>query len=41
MHLAGKKIISAIKGIVPDENQIIGEFLNQHYGSTISITYWY
>jgi glycerol-3-phosphate dehydrogenase (NAD(P)+) len=26
-----KKIISAIKGIVPDENQIIGEFLNQHY----------
>ncbi|HEY8780821.1 MAG TPA: NAD(P)H-dependent glycerol-3-phosphate dehydrogenase [Mucilaginibacter sp.] len=30
--LAGKKIVSAIKGIVPDENQIIGEFLNQHYG---------
>ena len=30
--LVGKKIISAIKGIVPDENQIIGEFLNQHYG---------
>jgi glycerol-3-phosphate dehydrogenase (NAD(P)+) len=29
--LAGKKIISAIKGIVPDENQIVGEFLNQHY----------
>ena len=29
--LKGKKIISAIKGIVPDENQIIGEFLNQHY----------
>lgn len=29
--LAGKKIVSAIKGIVPDENQIIGEFLNQHY----------
>ncbi|WP_428328503.1 NAD(P)H-dependent glycerol-3-phosphate dehydrogenase [Mucilaginibacter sp.] len=29
--LSGKKIISAIKGIVPDENQIIGEFLNQHY----------
>ncbi len=28
---AGKKIVSAIKGIVPDENQIIGEFLNQHY----------
>ena len=30
--LAGKKIISAIKGIVPDENQIVGEFMNQHYG---------
>ncbi|MEO6521932.1 MAG: NAD(P)H-dependent glycerol-3-phosphate dehydrogenase [Mucilaginibacter sp.] len=29
--LRGKKIISAIKGIVPDENQIIGEFMNQHY----------
>src|ERR1700712_2176862 len=28
---AGKKVISAIKGIVPDENQIIGEFLNQRY----------
>jgi glycerol-3-phosphate dehydrogenase (NAD(P)+) len=26
---AGKKVVSAIKGIVPDENQIIGEFLNQ------------
>ncbi|HVW98306.1 MAG TPA: NAD(P)H-dependent glycerol-3-phosphate dehydrogenase [Mucilaginibacter sp.] len=30
--LKGKKVVSAIKGIVPDENQIIGEFLNQHYG---------
>lgn len=29
---AGKKVISAIKGMVPDENQIIGEFMNQHYG---------
>ncbi len=29
--LAGKKIVSAIKGIVPDENLIIGEFLNQKY----------
>ncbi|MDB5144275.1 MAG: glycerol-3-phosphate dehydrogenase [Mucilaginibacter sp.] len=29
---AGKKVVSAIKGIVPDENQIIGEFLNQRYG---------
>lgn len=29
--LKGKKIISAIKGIVPDENLIIAEFLNKHY----------
>jgi len=28
---AGKYIVSAIKGIVPDENLIIGEFLNQRY----------
>jgi glycerol-3-phosphate dehydrogenase (NAD(P)+) len=31
-ELKGKKIISAIKGIVPDENLIIGDFLNQKYG---------
>lgn len=30
--LKGKKVISAIKGIVPDENLIIGEFLHQKYG---------
>lgn len=30
-QLKGKKIISAIKGIVPDENMIIGEFLNKKY----------
>jgi glycerol-3-phosphate dehydrogenase (NAD(P)+) len=30
--LKGKKVISAIKGIVPDENLIIGEFMNQKYG---------
>lgn len=29
--LKGKIIVSAIKGIVPDENLIIGEFLNQRY----------
>lgn len=29
--LIGKKIVSAIKGIVPDENLIIGEFINQKY----------
>jgi glycerol-3-phosphate dehydrogenase (NAD(P)+) len=27
----GKKIVSAIKGIVPDENQIIGEFLKEKF----------
>jgi glycerol-3-phosphate dehydrogenase (NAD(P)+) len=27
----GKKLVSAIKGIVPDENLIIGEFLNKKY----------
>lgn len=30
-QLKGKKLISAIKGIVPDENLIIGEFLHQKY----------
>jgi glycerol-3-phosphate dehydrogenase (NAD(P)+) len=30
--LKGKKIISAIKGIVPDDNLIIGEFMNRNYG---------
>lgn len=29
--LKGKKIVSAIKGIVPDENQIIGEFMNEKF----------
>jgi len=29
--LVGKKIVSAIKGIVPDENQIIGEFIHDKY----------
>ena len=29
--LAGKKIVSAIKGIVPDENLIIGEFMHKRY----------
>lgn len=29
--LRGKKIISAIKGMVPDENFIIADFLNQKY----------
>ncbi|RZK77950.1 MAG: glycerol-3-phosphate dehydrogenase, partial [Pedobacter sp.] len=30
-QLKGKKFISAIKGVVPDENLIIGEFLNNKY----------
>lgn len=29
--LKGKKIVSAIKGIVPDENQIIGDFMHDKY----------
>ncbi len=33
--LEGKCIVSAIKGIVPDENQIIGEFLHQHFNVPI------
>ncbi len=35
-QLKGKKIISAIKGIVPDENLIIGEFINQKYNVPLS-----
>ncbi|GGI21993.1 NAD(P)H-dependent glycerol-3-phosphate dehydrogenase [Pedobacter mendelii] len=30
--LKGKKIVSAIKGIVPEDNLIIGEFLHEIYG---------
>ncbi|WP_432713927.1 NAD(P)H-dependent glycerol-3-phosphate dehydrogenase [Pedobacter sp.] len=33
--LRGKKIVSAIKGIVPDENQIIGEFMQEKYNVAI------
>lgn len=29
--LKGKKIVSAIKGIVPEDNLIIGEFMNRNY----------
>ncbi len=29
---AGKIVVSAIKGIVPDENQIVGEYLQETYG---------
>jgi glycerol-3-phosphate dehydrogenase (NAD(P)+) len=31
-QLKGKKFVSAIKGVVPDENLIIGEFLHNKYG---------
>lgn len=34
--LKGKKIISAIKGIVPDENLIIAEFMNRKYNIPFS-----
>lgn len=33
--LTGKVIVSAIKGIVPDENQIVGDFLQQQYAIPI------
>ena len=32
VDFAGKKVVSAIKGIVPDENLIVGEFLNRKMG---------
>ncbi len=35
-HLAGKIIVSAIKGIVPENNQIIGEFLQVQYDVPIN-----
>lgn len=30
--ISGKYVVSAIKGIVPDENQIISDYMTQHYG---------
>ncbi len=33
---AGKKVISAIKGIVPEENQIIGEFIHDKFDVPLS-----
>nr|WP_320118161.1 NAD(P)H-dependent glycerol-3-phosphate dehydrogenase [uncultured Marinifilum sp.] len=35
VSLENKFIVSAIKGIVPDENQIIGEFFNEKYNVPI------
>ena len=29
----GKKIISAIKGMIPDENLLISDFMEKHYGT--------
>lgn len=34
--LEGKIIVSAIKGIVPDENQIVGDYLQERYGVPIA-----
>ncbi|RZL29864.1 MAG: glycerol-3-phosphate dehydrogenase, partial [Pedobacter sp.] len=34
--LKGKKIISAIKGIVPEDNLIIGEYINQKFNIPLS-----
>ena len=31
VDISNKIIVSAIKGLVPEENLIIGEFFNQHY----------
>jgi glycerol-3-phosphate dehydrogenase (NAD(P)+) len=31
-ELKGKRVFSAVKGIVPETNQIVGEFLFQHWG---------
>lgn len=30
--ISKKYVVSAVKGIVPDENQIISEYMQQHYG---------
>ncbi len=35
-QLAGKIIISAIKGIVPEDNQIVGEFLQVNYNVPVN-----
>lgn len=34
--LSGKKIISAIKGILPENNLLLNEYLEQHYGVALS-----
>ena len=34
--LQGKKVVSAIKGFVPDDNMIIGEFFNKKFGVPFS-----
>ena len=33
--LAGKKVISAVKGMLPDTNQLLNEFLEQDFGMNI------
>ena len=30
--ISGKRVITAIKGIVPDENMVITDYLQQYYG---------
>lgn len=36
IDISAKKVFSAIKGIVPDENLIVGEFFHQKYGVPIT-----
>lgn len=35
-QLAGKKIISAVKGMLPEQNQLLNEFLEQQFGFPLS-----
>ncbi len=34
-HLAGKKVVSAIKGMIPEENLLVTDWLKKHYAVTL------